>query len=159
MSRSARVRTRGFSVHSPTAVRPAPRGQAHSLRPGPPPPTVPERSAYPWKNQSRSGPDGRKAWSSSRLPASSVRRYRSRASWVERTTTVLRSPVPAGSSQGRLHFATAGRPSRQASEAACDALSGITVSGCGTSAAAHSLISSALSATRSGTVPGCCGSR
>ncbi len=120
----------------------------------PPPRTVPDRSAYPWKNQSRSCPDGRNACNSSLLPASSARRYSSRASCALCTTTVLRSPVPAGTSQGLLHLATTGSPSSHAALAACAGLSGISVTGCGMSASAHTAASSALSATRSGSAPG-----
>ncbi|MHC8422985.1 hypothetical protein ACH121_24875 [Streptomyces sp. NB004] len=159
MTRSASACTCGLGDHRPTAVSPAPRGLARVLRPGPPARTAPVRSAYPWKNQSRSGPGGRKAWSSRRLPASSARRYSSPASRAERTSTVLRSPPPGGTSQGRLHFATTGSPSRHAARAASAGPSGTSVSGCGTPSEAHTPANSALSATRSGRLPGWSGSR
>ncbi|CAM5489655.1 hypothetical protein SGLAM104S_06545 [Streptomyces glaucescens] len=92
----------------------------------------------------------RNSWSSSGLPASAVRAYSSRASWAERTRTVLRSPEPGRQQPGRLHFATTGSPRRQAADAARSALSGATVTGCGTFRAAHTAASSALSATCSG---------
>ncbi|MFF6789627.1 hypothetical protein ACFY9C_11160 [Streptomyces filamentosus] len=148
-----------MGAQRPTAVSPAPSGQDRSFSPVAPAAQRPAESAYPWKNQSRSRPGGRSSWSSSRLPACGVRPYSSRASARERRIVVLRSPPPAGSSQGRLHLATTGSPSDQAMAAASSALVGSSVRGWGRPRAAQVPASAALSTTLSNCSSVCSGSR